>query len=66
MHWPEDDEYSSIFPKRYSILMAEEPSLPIIYYRSQNSLSSSENTERTSMSCPPKKRVYARHEFKKA
>ncbi|XP_034185450.1 regulatory transcription factor Rfx isoform X3 [Osmia lignaria lignaria] len=41
MDWPEDDEYPSVFSKRYSIMMAEESSLPIIYYRSQNSLSNS-------------------------
>ncbi|XP_012342526.1 DNA-binding protein RFX2 isoform X3 [Apis florea] len=39
MEWQEEDEYSSIFSKRYSIMMAEESSLPIIYYRSQNLLS---------------------------
>lgn len=40
MEWPEDDAYSPIFAKRYSIMVAEESSLPIIYYRSQNMLSS--------------------------
>ncbi|XP_060830527.1 DNA-binding protein RFX2 isoform X3 [Bombus pascuorum] len=41
MEWQEEDEYNSIFSKRYSIMMAEESSLPIIYYRSQNLLSNS-------------------------
>lgn len=40
MDWPEDDEYSSFFSKRYSVMMAEESSLPIIYYRSQNPVAS--------------------------
>ncbi|CAK9826745.1 Transcription factor RFX3 [Anthophora retusa] len=41
MEWPEDEEYGPIFSKRYSVMMAEESSLPIIYYRSQNPFSNS-------------------------
>ncbi|KAK9301766.1 hypothetical protein QLX08_005969 [Tetragonisca angustula] len=41
MEWQEEDEYNTVVPKRYIMVAEGSPSLPIIYYRSQNFLSNS-------------------------
>lgn len=40
MEWQEEDEYNAVVPKRYIMVAEGSPSFPIIYYRSQNFLSS--------------------------